>query len=116
MSAVTVTRAGAVREAHAVLHVAMARPDRAALADEIITLADVLDAYAEIDEGEISPVWAFPDLRDEEDPDGEALRRVAERVEAAAEALVKAMAAHCGTTAGGDAGTESEMTIPGAGK
>ena len=117
-----------VREAHAVLHLAMERPDRGALADEVIKLADVLDAYAEISEGEIPAVWAFPDLRGEEDPDGEALRRVAERVEAAAEDLVKAMAGHCGAghdprplalagiTAGGDAGTESEMTIPGVGK
>jgi len=98
-----------VREAHAVLHLAMERPDRGALADEVIKLADVLDAYAEISEGEIPAVWAFPDLRGEED-------------------LVKAMAGHCGAghdprplalagiTAGGDAGTESEMTIPGVGK
>jgi hypothetical protein len=105
VSAATVTPASVVREAHAVLHVAMERPDRALLASEIITLADVLDAYAEIDEGEISPAWAFPDLRDEEDPGTEALRRAAERVEAAAEALVSKMAAHCGTTAGGDAGS-----------
>jgi len=108
--------AAAVREAHAVLHLAMEAPDRTKVADEVIALADVLDAYAEISEGEISAVWAFPDLRGEEDPGREALRRVAERVEAGAEALVSAMAARCGITAGGDAGTEDEMAIPGVGK
>jgi hypothetical protein len=117
-----------VREAHAVLHLAMEAPGRAKTATQIIALAGWLDAYAELDAGEVPGDWAFPELRDDADPDGEALRKAAREVEAAAGDLVKAMAAHCGQghnarplalagiTAGGDAGTASEMTIPGAGK
>lgn len=106
MSAVTVDRAAMVRESHAVLHVAMEAPDRMKAASEIIALADVLDTYAELDEGAVSGEWAFPHLRDEADPDEAALRKVADEVEAAAGDLVKALAACCGITPGGDAGTQ----------
>jgi hypothetical protein len=106
----------------------MEAPGRAKAASEIIALAAWLGAYAELDGGEVPGDWAFPELRDDEDPDGEALRKAAREVEAAAGDLVKAMAAHCGTghddrplalagiTSGGDAGTAREMTIPGVGK
>lgn len=89
MSAVT------VREAHAVLHLAAGVPscDAVRLA---AALAGALEAYEGLDPGALRWEPAWPRLRDEADPDGEALRKAALEVEAAAEDLVKVMAAHCG--------------------
>jgi hypothetical protein len=120
----------AVREAHAVLHLAMETPapQHKVVEAAIIRLGDALEAYEELDACALSWEWVFPELRGEADPDEAALQMAAGAAEVAAQDLVEAMAAHpwhghdarplamAGITAGGDAGTEEEATIPGVGK
>ncbi len=74
----------------------------------MVSLGDALETYGELDSRALHWEVAYPRLRDEADPEDEAARKAADEVEAAAEDLIKVMAAHCGT--------EGEMTIPGVGK
>jgi hypothetical protein len=110
VSAATIDRTEMLREAHAALHMAteMPEPRTWALDAAIDGLGDALGLYGEFVSDGLHWECAYPHLRDEADPDGEALRKAAEEVGAAAEDLIKVMAAHCGT--------ENEMTIPGVGK
>jgi len=109
VNAATVTRAGMLQEAHAALHMAMEVPEPRPLklAAALAVLGDALDIYAELAGADLHWENVYPHLADEADPDGEALRKAAEEAEAAAEDLIKAMAAHCGT--------EDEMTKNAAG-
>lgn len=97
MTAATITTADMIREAHAALHMAMELPTRAVLASAIIALADALGTYHDIDSDALCWEPAFPYLRDEADPDEAALRKAAEEVASAADALIAVLAAHCGT-------------------
>jgi hypothetical protein len=85
----------AVREAHAVLHMAAGVPS-CDMVRLTAALADALEVYEGLDSDALhwEPIW--PHLRDEADPEGEALAKAELEVEAAAEDLVKVMAAHCG--------------------
>jgi hypothetical protein len=107
VSAIAITPAAVVREAHAVLHVAMEAPACEAVEAAIVSLGDALETYAELDSRAMSWEWAYPELTGEADPDDAALRKAADEVDAATDDLIRVMAAHCGT--------EDEMTIPGVG-
>lgn len=110
MTAVAIDRAALIREAHAVLHVAIGtrEPRHPAVEAAMVSLGEALEIRSGIDGGSLHWECAFPELRDEADPEGEAARKAADEVEAAAEDLIKVMAAYCGT--------EDEMTNPGVGK
>lgn len=99
MNAVVVDRAEMLREAHAALHMAMEMGVhvREALRAEFTSLGDALKTYQELDGNALHWEVIFPHLSDEADPDGEALRKAADEVEAAAEDLIRVMAAYCGT-------------------
>lgn len=97
MNAATLSPVETAREAHAVLHLAMAMPSCDALDAVMVALDDALDTYAELDGNGLHWENVYPHLRDEADPDGEALRKAAEEVDAAAGDLIEVMAAHSGT-------------------
>ena len=103
MNAATVTPEQMVREGHAVLHVAMGTrwpaegPTLLAVAKSVIALQDAMETYRELDSGALHWEPVYPHLISEADPFGEAARKAAEEVEAAAGDLVKALAANCGT-------------------
>ena len=113
MSAATIAPP-TVGEAHAALHLAVAaewpqeRVAREKLFSAVVSLGCALDTYSELDSRALHWEVACPHLRDEADPEEEAARKAAEEVTAAAEDLIRIMAANCGT--------EDEMTIPGVGK
>jgi len=108
VTATTVTPAETVREGHAVLHLAMEVQACGPVAAAAVSLGDALDIYQALDADGLHWEQVWPHLRDEADPDGEALRKAAEEVEAATEDLIKVMATH--------RVTEDEMTIPGVGE
>jgi hypothetical protein len=97
MSAVAITPAAVVREAHAVLHLAMEAPGCEAVDVAKVALGDALETYQELDGNGLHWETVYPHLGDEADPDDTALRMAAEEAESAAEDLIKVMAAHCGT-------------------
>jgi hypothetical protein len=108
VSVIAIHPAAVVREAHAVLHVAMEAPACEVTEAAIVRLGDALETYAELDSRALSWEWVYPELIGEGDPDDAALRKAADEVDAVTDDLIKVMAAHCGT--------ENEMTIPGVGK
>jgi hypothetical protein len=110
MTAVAITPAETAREGHAVLHLAIEAAGCETVQAAMVSLGDALDIYAELDGDGLHWEQVYPELRDEPDPDearGEALRKAADEVGAAATDLIQVMAAHCGT--------EDEMAIPGVG-
>lgn len=94
MSAATALRDGTVREAHAVLHVAMEVPDCKGIRSAMAALGDALDVYAGLDGDGLHWEQVYPELRYEAGTDGErdeALRKAAAEVDAAARDLAGAM-------------------------
>jgi hypothetical protein len=67
-----------------------------AVVTAFVALGDALEACEELDSGALHWEAVYPHLGDEADPDGEALRKAAEEVEAAAGDLIQAVAEHCG--------------------
>jgi hypothetical protein len=97
VTAATITPAAIVGEAHAALHLAMERADRASAATPIIALAGALSAYGELDAGALRWESARPGLRDEAEADEAALLKAAEDVASATGTLIAALAAMSGT-------------------
>jgi hypothetical protein len=98
VTAVAITPAAVVREAHAVLHLAIEAPWACeAVQAAAVSLGDALETYAELDGNGLHWECVYPHLGDEADPDDTALRMAAEEAESAADDLIRVMAAHCGT-------------------
>ena len=97
------TRAEMTRQAHAALHMAMERPERARIGRKIFALAHALDDYKALDPAAMLWEAGLPLFRDETDPDEAMLIAAAERVETAAGALIAAMSAPAAKS-----GTEDE--------
>jgi hypothetical protein len=103
VTALTITPAEMVREAHAVLHVAFAAqwPEGETALKAVVLaacdLSDALEVYRELDSDGLHWEYVYPHLLDQADPDEAALRKAAEEAEAMAEDLIKVIAAHCGT-------------------
>jgi phage terminase large subunit GpA-like protein len=103
VTAAVITPAVVVREAHAVLHAAMRLewpahgPALKAVASAVVDLGDALEVYRALDGDALHWDAVWPHLRDEADPDGEALRKAADEAASAADDLTAIIAAHCGT-------------------
>jgi hypothetical protein len=95
--ATTIDLAEIVREGHAVLHVAMEGLACEAVEAAMVALDDALDTYGELAARALHWSVIWPHLRGEADPDEAALRKAAEEIEAAAQDLIKVIAAHSGT-------------------
>jgi hypothetical protein len=101
VSTTAITPAARIAEAHAVLHAAISPdwlesgPGHEAITSAAGALSDALEVYELIDGDALHWDAVWPHLRDEADPDGEALRKAADEAASAAGDLIAAIAAHC---------------------